>query len=36
VPLAGVEDGIVRRDIVGIKFVQKSGLLRKDWRGQSE
>jgi hypothetical protein len=35
-PLAGLEDGIVRRHISGIEFVHKSGLLRKDWRGQSE
>jgi len=36
VPLAGVEDGIVLRDIGGIQFVHKSGMLGKDWRGQSE
>jgi hypothetical protein len=36
VPLAGLEDGIVLRDISGIEFVHKSGVLRKDWRGQSE
>ena len=35
-PLAGLEDGIVLRDIGGIEFVQKSGVLRKDWRGKSK
>jgi hypothetical protein len=35
-PLAGLEDGIVLRDIGGIEFVNQSGVLRKDWRGQSE
>jgi hypothetical protein len=36
VPLAGLEDGIVRRNISRIEFVHKSGVLREDWRGQSE
>ena len=36
VPLAGLNNGIVRGDIICIEFVKKSGLLREDRRGQSK